>query len=173
MIADSLRRFRDSLGYSQGGLAESVGMKQTTWSGWENNPPEALRLLVLLSDRYGVSIDYILGITDNPKRTDSVADLSPDAQQMISALGEMTTLQQSATLRIAQIITEVENQARTTAIRELALISMSHIKNLLGVEAAEDFYQAVDLFRRTGDSSALTAWLSTHLGDDELHSDDE
>lgn len=160
MIALGLKRFRDKLGYSQTGIAESVGMKQTTWSGWENNPPDALEWLVELSRRHGVSIEYILGVTDDP------TPIVPVTTGLLGA-EQQAPLSVEALAQIAKILLEMEVRAREAISKELTLGAMKYIERWKDVDAAEEFYQAVDLLRRTGDDSALTAWLARYLSDDE------
>lgn len=74
-MSTRLRELRDRLGYSQEGMATSVGMAQRTYANWEKQPPEALTHLASLSRHYGVSADYLLGIIDDPAgRRDLAAD---------------------------------------------------------------------------------------------------
>lgn len=41
-------------------------MKQRTWADWEKQPPQALLYLRRLAETFGVSTDYLLGLTDDP-----------------------------------------------------------------------------------------------------------
>lgn len=66
-----LRELRERLGYSQEGIADSIGMKQRTWSDWERVMPEAIMYMTRLAKKYDVSIDYLCGLTDNPRRVDA------------------------------------------------------------------------------------------------------
>lgn len=75
MASVRLRELRRERNYSQQGLADLVGMKQSTVANWEIDPPEALTHLASLSRHYGVSSDYLLGIIDDPAgRRDLAAD---------------------------------------------------------------------------------------------------
>lgn len=65
-IADRLRWFREEYLKTDQTSIGKPGMSQTTWSGWEANPPKALQHLLDLADKYSVSIDFILGRTNNP-----------------------------------------------------------------------------------------------------------
>lgn len=62
MIQVRLKQLREEYGLSQAALARKLGVAQSTVGMWESgvNKPERDNL-ELLSDLYGVSIDYILG----------------------------------------------------------------------------------------------------------------
>ena len=63
-----LRDLREDRDLKQTDVAALLGIRQTVYSryerGYQNLP---LELLLALADYYGVSTDYILGRTDNPK----------------------------------------------------------------------------------------------------------
>ena len=64
-----IRDLREDRDMNQTQIAKMLGMSQTGYSKYEtgeNDVPTAI--LIKLSRYYGVSIDYILGETDNPKR---------------------------------------------------------------------------------------------------------
>lgn len=64
-----IRDLREDRDMNQTQIAEILGMSQTGYSKYEtgeNDIPTAI--LIKLSRFYGVSIDYILGETNNPKK---------------------------------------------------------------------------------------------------------
>lgn len=64
-----IRDLREDHDLSQAKLAKLLGMSQTGYSKYEtgeNDIPTAV--LIKLADFYGVSIDYLLDQTDDPKR---------------------------------------------------------------------------------------------------------
>ncbi|MBQ8208998.1 MAG: helix-turn-helix transcriptional regulator [Clostridia bacterium] len=67
MYLPRLRDLREDNDLTQSQIAEILGTKQTIYSryerGFQNIP---LEFLLALSDYYNVSVDYILGRTDNP-----------------------------------------------------------------------------------------------------------
>ena len=65
-----IKELREQYGYSQEGVAGIVGMSQTTYSGWEKQPPESLRRLAALARHYDVSADYLLGLSNDPTPAD-------------------------------------------------------------------------------------------------------
>lgn len=168
MIARSLKRFRDTLGYSQEGIAGSVGMRQTTWSGWEKNPPDAMQWLVSLAKRHGVSIDYMLGLTDDPAIKRSGDGEFPErGLEVINVMKGMSPQQQEAMIEVSKIFQKLETEARESVTKDLLLGAMQYIETWRGVEAAEEFYQAISALRRTGGDAALRAWFTTYFGNDD------
>ena len=68
-LPDSLRRFRKEFNLTQKTVAESVGMRETAYSRYERGEREpAYKQLIKLADTYNVSLDYLVGRSDNPKR---------------------------------------------------------------------------------------------------------
>lgn len=64
-----IRDLREDRDLNQTQVASILGMSQTGYSKYEtgeNDLPTSV--LIKLADFYGVSIDYILNQTDNPKR---------------------------------------------------------------------------------------------------------
>ncbi len=60
-----LKDLREDMDLTQIKLASEIGCSQTTYSRYENeilNIP--IDILLKLADFYGVSVDYILGLTD-------------------------------------------------------------------------------------------------------------
>ena len=65
MITDRLRSLREGQGLSRGDLAEMINVSLDDYCLWEDGK-ETMPLLTLIdiSDFYGVSVDYLLGISD-------------------------------------------------------------------------------------------------------------
>lgn len=87
MIADRIREARKNAGHTQASLAELIGAHSKNISRWEANEyiPEA-ETIALLAKALNVSADYLLGITDDPKRTARESDLSEQELEIIMAL---------------------------------------------------------------------------------------
>ena len=65
---NNLKKLRKERKLTQIALQMETGIEQALLSKFENGtriPPT--ETLIILADYYGVSIDYILGRTDNPK----------------------------------------------------------------------------------------------------------
>ena len=68
-IYKRIRDLREDNDMNQSQVAKILGMSQTGYSKYEtgeNDIPTGI--LIKLADFYGVSCDYLLGQTDNPKR---------------------------------------------------------------------------------------------------------
>ncbi len=65
---ERIRNLRIDKGYTQSQIAQFLNIKQNTYSQYEigvlNYPIE---VLIKLSYFYETSVDYLLGLTDNPK----------------------------------------------------------------------------------------------------------
>ena len=63
-----LKELREDLDIPQRVIAEYLGIRQNTYSQYENGQRQLpLEMLVKLSEYFSVSSDYILGITDVKK----------------------------------------------------------------------------------------------------------
>ena len=71
MYFKRLRDIREDNDLKQTDIAEYLGIAQTVYSryerGFQTIPVEHL---LKLAERYNVSTDYLLGLTNNPKRND-------------------------------------------------------------------------------------------------------
>ena len=64
-----LRDLRQDHDLTQKQVAKYLSMSQTGYSKYETGENDIpTHILISLSNLYKVSIDYLLGITDNPKR---------------------------------------------------------------------------------------------------------
>lgn len=69
MSGIKIKELRKEKNISQLKLAMDLGTNQNTISRYETGKVEAdYAMLRKLADYFGVSIDYLLGTTDNPKR---------------------------------------------------------------------------------------------------------
>ena len=61
-----LKELRGEFGKTQAEVSKILNVKQNTYSQYENNQRQIpLESLVTLAKYYGVSVDYILGLTEN------------------------------------------------------------------------------------------------------------
>ena len=67
MIYQRVRDLREDYDWNQEYVAEKIGITQTTYSKYElgkvNIP---LDMMIKLADLYNVSVDYLIGRTDEP-----------------------------------------------------------------------------------------------------------
>ena len=67
-MKNNLKKLRKEVGLTQISLQMKTGIEQSLLSKYENGervPPT--ETLIVLADFYGVSMDYIMGRTDNPE----------------------------------------------------------------------------------------------------------
>lgn len=64
-----LRDLREDMDLTQDQLVKILEMHKTTYTNYEQGKREPpFELIIKLAKLYNVSIDYIAGLTDNPKR---------------------------------------------------------------------------------------------------------
>ena len=64
-----LKYLREFKGLSQGDIANAVGLNRTSVTLWEAGTRlPSLEVAVALTDLLGVSLDYLLGLSDTPER---------------------------------------------------------------------------------------------------------
>lgn len=69
MAYTKIRDLREDRDLNQTQIAEMLGMSQTGYSKYETGENDVpTEVLIKLADFYGVSIDFLLGQTNNPKR---------------------------------------------------------------------------------------------------------
>lgn len=65
MIGEKLKEIRESLGLNKKEFAQYIGIKYTTYNGYETEAREpSSDFLILISEKFDVSIDYLLGLKD-------------------------------------------------------------------------------------------------------------
>lgn len=68
-FADRLTELRREKGFNQAYLATYMGVSQVSISNWERGFKEPnFTALIDLANLFGVSCDYLLGVTDNKSR---------------------------------------------------------------------------------------------------------
>jgi len=67
-FSERIKALRLAHGMSQADVGQAAGVKRYSVYGYEkgNNYPE-VPVLIALADHFGVSVDYLLGRTDNPE----------------------------------------------------------------------------------------------------------
>ncbi|HIX04845.1 MAG TPA: helix-turn-helix domain-containing protein [Candidatus Fournierella pullicola] len=89
MRGDRLAELRKDAGLTQRQFAQQLHVSLNTVSGWERDladPDDETK--ILLAQRFGVSVDYLMGLSDRPKVTPHqkaalfyVKDLPPAAER--------------------------------------------------------------------------------------------
>lgn len=109
-MADRLREFRERLGYNQQGLADAAGIRQATWSRWEKEPPDQFAALARIAERYGVSADYLLGLSDDPSPVRGEALPAP-LRAVVQLAVEWPDARQQELLDVALVLDAAERDA--------------------------------------------------------------
>ena len=85
MLGIRIRELRNAHFLSQPELARQLHVSKQSISNWENdNIQPSIEMLLRLANLFNVSTDYLLGLDDIPRI--SIADLTPDQQDMIQML---------------------------------------------------------------------------------------
>lgn len=67
MVFKNIRSLREDNDIKQTTLAKLLNIAQNTYSQYETGKIEwTAKMLIKLADFYGTSVDYLLGVTDNP-----------------------------------------------------------------------------------------------------------
>ena len=68
-VGEALKRFRSEFNVTQQQVADSIGVLKPSYQRYEyeKNVPTAT-ILIKIADAYNVSLDYLVGRSDNPAR---------------------------------------------------------------------------------------------------------
>jgi len=75
MRFDNLKKFREDMGMTQKEFAASLNIKYTTYNGYEKGDRDpGGDFWRRVSEKYNISIDYLLGVSDTKKPAASSGD---------------------------------------------------------------------------------------------------
>lgn len=68
-LAEQLKKIRAEMGFTQKQVADGIGIAEQAYQRYEygRTVPSAL-VLIALADYFDVSLDYLVGRSDNPER---------------------------------------------------------------------------------------------------------
>jgi len=90
MIAERLRTLRKEQNITKRVLVSKLPLNYSTYANYESGFREPnSEVLQLLARHFGVSIDYLLGVSDNRKKADEIAVLSDDEHEHISCYRQL------------------------------------------------------------------------------------
>jgi len=70
IIHERIKHLRKEKNITQKSLAEIIGVKEVSFQRYEYDMARpSLEKLVVIADYFDVSMDYLIGRSDNPKRT--------------------------------------------------------------------------------------------------------
>lgn len=94
-ISQRIRELRTARNLTQGALGELMLLTQQSIAAWENDRSSpSPDQLVALTRIFGVSADYLLGITDDPTPRDDAADRVAAAELIASGEAKEITEEQ-------------------------------------------------------------------------------
>lgn len=89
IMGKRLRYLRDKRGLAQKFVAESIGIKNNTLSGYEAGDREPNSLILgKLAKFYEVTTDYLIGVTDSPYRSKQHDDFINDVDLSVKEVRE-------------------------------------------------------------------------------------
>ena len=104
MLGKRLVALRNERGLTQEQLAIVFKMSRSTYAQYEvdRRKPD-YDTLKMFSDYFGVSVDYLLGRTDDPRPVRN-PKLSPDIRRIARAGEKMTPEQRERLLKVAEVL---------------------------------------------------------------------
>lgn len=84
-----IKELRKSVNMNQQSLADYLNVSRSTVAMWERGTEPGNEMLLTLADYFGVTVDYLLGRTDDPsprvEKSAPAPALSPDEAQLLAA----------------------------------------------------------------------------------------
>lgn len=118
------QRLRDLQGArKQEEMATAACISQSSWSSWLANAPQQLRALARLAAHFGVSADYLLGLTDDP--TPHNTEWTEAQRMAAQSIGDMTPHMAQLALDILARIAETDYQFLVERERVLTALSVA------------------------------------------------
>ena len=66
--AESLKRFRNEFNLTQQQVVDSIGILKQAYQRYEYGRDPAISVLCKIANVYNISLDYLVGRSDNPAR---------------------------------------------------------------------------------------------------------
>ncbi|MEW6771076.1 MAG: helix-turn-helix transcriptional regulator [Bacillota bacterium] len=88
-LPDRIKMLRQAKGWTQANLAARVGVARDTIAGYESKAKQRQPnpdMLIRLAQAFGVTVDYLLGLTENraaEDRAEYVTDVDPDVVMIL------------------------------------------------------------------------------------------
>jgi transcriptional regulator with XRE-family HTH domain len=110
-----LKECRKSARLSQGQVAEYEGCTQQYISQLESgvNKPPVVELLYRMANRYQTSVDYMLGLTNDPTPA-SRRELSPAVREMRGLFEQLTPARQDEAMALMRAMLDNQNKSENT-----------------------------------------------------------
>lgn len=110
-FCERLKKLRTDKGLSQRALAQAIGYKQSAVAAWETGRTEPpVIMLIQLADFFRVTVDYLLGRTDEPQPApitlpipDNMIEVSPFEREVLLKYRVMPPSEQMYVCRMLQL----------------------------------------------------------------------
>lgn len=66
-LTESLKRFRKNFNLKQKDVADVLGVTPQAYQVYESKVTPSANVIINISKAFGISADYLLGLTDNPR----------------------------------------------------------------------------------------------------------
>jgi len=118
IFSERLQTLRKTKKISQAALAKRLNLSQSAVAGWETQGKEpGMDTLTRLAELFGVTVDYLLGRTDNPMTTVSTntpyEQVTPFEKEFIRRYRELSPVEQAMMCRQLGLTHPAETRLRT------------------------------------------------------------
>lgn len=161
-----LRERREAAGLTQGEAATAVGVGQQYISNLERgqNQPSVLALVASLAKEYETSVDYLLGIVDDPSPP-AGAEWPPYARELLALLGRLPESRRAELVSIAETLAEAEaKRAEENAQIERMVVML---EALLEPERMDALLGILETSVATGDIATARRDIALLLGEEQ------
>lgn len=124
MAYQNLKALRESLSMSQKDFAASIGIRQTTYNGYETGAREPKSdFWITVAEKYGVTIDYLMGFSNDPHRTSSGKKITPlYSSEAMKIAKDFDTLDSHGQSAVRGLKTALSSVAETRGLPTLPIM---------------------------------------------------
>lgn len=113
----NLRILRESLGMTQAEFGKSVGIAKSTYNNYETGVREPRSdFWVAVAEKYGVTIDYLMGYSNNPRKTSTDIRSEYAQPQLEDEIDDLT----HAIARHLDYLTEADKKLLLAIVKHLS-----------------------------------------------------
>ena len=98
-LSDSLKRFRKYANITQKQAAQGANVSERNYQAYEYGKViTSATVLIALADSFDVSLDYLVGRSDDPERHYNGAEYTPASRMLARKIGTLSESEQKAVL---------------------------------------------------------------------------
>ena len=91
-------------------MADEFNVSQSTYNNWENsNTQPSIEQLIALARFFGVSVDYLVGNSDDAGTINYIITLSPDEKRFIDTYASLSPALKAALSTLLHALADNEN----------------------------------------------------------------